>query len=77
IKEILSHPNHYGFIFDNEDLYKLEQTKLVTVDTAIHNIASFAQQMECNYKELKLHNPWLRENHLNNKSRKKYEIKIP
>lgn len=77
IKEILSHPNHYGFIFDNEDLYQLEQTKLVTVDTAIHNIASFAQQMECNYKELKLHNPWLRENHLNNRSRKKYEIKIP
>ena len=77
IKEILSHPNHYGFIFDNEDLYKLEKTKLVTVDTAIHNIASFAQQKECNYKELKLHNPWLRENHLNNRSRKKYEIKIP
>ena len=30
-----------------------------------------------NYKELKIHNPWLRENKLNNKSRKVYKIKIP
>ncbi len=26
---------------------------------------------------LKLHNPWLRENNLNNASKKLYEIKIP
>lgn len=77
IKEILSHPQHYGFIYDQEDLYNLEKTKQITVDTAIQNIASFAQQLNCNYKELKLHNPWLRENHLNNKSKKEYQIKIP
>ena len=77
IKEILSHPSHYGFVFDREDLYNLSKTKSVKVDTAIHNIASFALQMNCNYKELKLHNPWLRENHLNNRSRKEYTIKIP
>jgi hypothetical protein len=49
----------------------------VKVDTAITNIAVFAQKFNTNYKELKMYNPWLRENKLNNKSRKLYEIKIP
>lgn len=77
IKEILSHPEKYGFIYDNEDLYTLTKTKNVKVDTVISNIALFSLQLECNYKELKRENPWLRENKLNNKSRKEYTIKIP
>lgn len=77
IKEILSHPQYYGFIYDKEDLYNLTATKIITVDTVIGNIATFAQQMNCNYKQIKLHNPWLRENKLNNKTRKEYFIKIP
>ncbi|MDB2420347.1 lytic transglycosylase domain-containing protein, partial [Flavobacteriaceae bacterium] len=43
----------------------------------ITNIASFAKKFKTNYKELKLHNAWLRENKLNNKSRKLYKIRIP
>jgi len=77
IKEILSKPEYYGFIFDEEDLYTLTKTKTVKVDTAIPNIAEFANKMGCNYKEIKLNNPWLKENHLNNRSKKVYEIKIP
>ncbi|MEL4454547.1 lytic transglycosylase domain-containing protein [Lutimonas vermicola] len=76
-KEILSHPEKYGFEFDKDDLYELGTTYTVRVDTAITNIASFAQKFDTNYKELKMYNPWLRENHLNNKSRKLYEIQIP
>jgi len=77
LKEIMSNPKKYGFEFEEEDLYKLPKTKTVKVDTVITNIASFAKQFDTNYKELKLHNPWLRENKLNNKSRKLYHIKIP
>jgi len=55
----------------------LPKTRIVKVDTVITNIANFAKSFGTNYKELKLHNPWLRENKLNNKSRKLYEIKIP
>jgi len=77
VKEILSNPKKYGFIFEKEDLYKLEPVKLIEVDTAITNIAQFSKDLGINYKILKLHNPWLRENHLNNKSRKLYQIKIP
>ncbi len=77
LKEILSNPKKYGFEFDEEDLYTMQKTRTVKVDTAISNIASFAKKFGTNYKELKLHNPWLRENKLNNKSRKLYTIKIP
>ena len=77
LKEIMSNPKKYGFEFDEEDLYSLPKTRTVEVDTAIVNIASFAKHFGTNYKVLKLHNPWLRENKLNNKSRKLYHIKIP
>ena len=77
VKEIMSEPENYGFKYDNEDLYQLEKTKIVQVDTIINDIALFAQNLGTNYKELKIHNPWLRENILNNKSRKLYEIKVP
>jgi len=76
-KEILSNPEKYGFLFDTEDLYSMKPSYIVKVDTAITNIADFAKKFNTNYKELKMHNPWLRENKLNNKSRKLYEIKIP
>lgn len=76
-KEILSNPEKYGFEFDKDDLYELGPTYTVKVDTVITNIADFAKKFDSNYKELKMYNPWLRENKLNNKSRKLYEIKIP
>ncbi len=77
IKEIMSHPEKYGFKFDSDDLYNLEKTRTVKVDTVITDIALFAQKFGTNYKELKIHNPWLRENKLNNKTRKLYYIKLP
>lgn len=76
-KEILSNPNKYGFHFDTEDLYTLSKSYEVKVDTPITNIAAFAKKYKTHYKELKIHNPWLRENKLNNKSRKVYYIRIP
>ena len=77
LKEILTNPEKYGFIFETEDLYKLEPTKIIEVDTIITDIALFSKELGMNYKTLKLHNPWLRENKLNNTSRKLYQIKIP
>ena len=77
LKEILNHPNKYGFNFSNEDLYSSVPTYKVEVDTAVTDFSKFAKGFGINYKILKLHNPWLREAHLNNKSRKKYSIDIP
>lgn len=77
LKEILSNPKNYGFIFDTEDLYELEPTKIIKVDSIINDIALFSKNAGINYKIMKIHNPWLRENKLNNASKKIYEIKIP
>lgn len=77
LKEIISNPKKYGFIFDKEDLYTIEETRTVKVDTVINNLTLFAKNFGMNYKELKIHNPWLREERLNNRSRKLYDIKVP
>jgi hypothetical protein len=76
-KEILTHPEKYGFQFEDEDLYNIKPSYTIKVDTVITNIALFAKTYNTNYKELKMFNPWLRENKLNNKTRILYEIKIP
>lgn len=77
LKEILSNPTRYGFNFRDKDLYHNVPTFKVEIDTAVVDFSKFAQQFNINYKILKLHNPWLREPHLNNKSRKTYVIEIP
>ncbi|WP_405382600.1 lytic transglycosylase domain-containing protein [Maribacter sp. LLG6340-A2] len=77
IKEILSNPEKYGFHIDKDDMYTAVPTFTVEVDTPVSDFADFAQEYEINYKILKRHNPWLREPHLNNASRKKYTIEIP
>ncbi len=76
-KEILSNPEKYGFNFTEDHLYKHIPTYKVEVDTAVTDFVKFAERYGINYKILKIHNPWLRENKLNNKSRKKYYIEIP
>lgn len=77
LKEILSNPNKYGFNFNTSHLYKPVPTYKIEVDSAVTNFSQFAKRFGVNYKILKLHNPWLREPHLNNKSRKSYIIEIP
>ena len=77
LKEILSHPSTYGFNFNKKALYQPIPTYTVEVDTAITDFAKFAKSFGITYKILKIHNPWLRENKLNNRSRKLYNIEIP
>lgn len=77
IKEIISNPSKYGFDVEDDDFYDAVPTFSVEVDEPVANWADFANEYEINYKILKRHNPWLREPHLNNASRKKYTIEIP
>ena len=76
LKEILENPIKYGFHFSEDDLYTLEKTKVLTVDSAIANLADFAKMNNMSYKTLKVHNPWLRQNYLKNTSKKTYKIKV-
>ena len=77
LKEILKNPQKYGFNFRDKDLYSTIPTYKVAVDTAVTDFAKFSKDFGINYKILKIHNPWLREPHLNNSSRKQYLIEIP
>ncbi|TYP98267.1 transglycosylase-like protein with SLT domain [Tenacibaculum adriaticum] len=77
LKEIMTHPKKYGFIYGQEDLYQTIQTYDIEVTKPIPDLADFAKENGITYKELKIENPWLRETRLNNRSGKKYTIKIP
>lgn len=77
LKEILNYPKQYGFNFVDKDLYYYGPTYMVEVDTAVSDFVQFSKNFGINYKQLKIHNPWLREKFLNNNSRKKYQIEIP
>ena len=88
VGDLLKQYHHMIADYENADMAKLERVQGALeakqgwslgqkVDTVITNIASFAKGFNTNYKELKLHNAWLRENKLNNKSRKLYKITIP
>lgn len=77
LKEIMENPRKYGFHFREKDLYQPIAVKEVRVDTSVSDFPRFARRFGINYKILKIHNPWLREAHLENGSRKKYSIEIP
>jgi membrane-bound lytic murein transglycosylase D len=77
LKEIMKNPVQFGFDVNKQDLYTYIPTKKVEVDSSITDLASFAKTQGINYKILKLHNPWLRDKMLENKSGKKYIIEIP
>ena len=77
IKQVLSNPKKYSFNIDKDHLYKQIKTKTIQVDTAITNIPAFAKSYGLNYKQFKIHNPWMRDNFLLNKTGKVYQIKIP
>jgi membrane-bound lytic murein transglycosylase D len=76
-KVIYEDPKKYGFVLAKSNLYPPLRFTYVEVDSSITNIARFAEHFNTNYKMIKIFNPWLRENYLPNKTRKKYQILIP
>ena len=77
VKLILNNPNNYGFFIEDSQYYKDDDFEVMNVDYPIKNLSEFAKKNGINYKTLKIFNPWLIQNHLNNRSKKKYKIKIP
>jgi len=75
-KTILSNPKAYGFNIREQDLWQLPETKIVTADTAIVNVADFAHQQGASYQLFKTLNPWVRGNSITNSKKKTYEFKI-
>jgi len=77
LKAIMTNPKIYGFELQEHQLYHPIEIKTITINTSIDDLAVFAKTQGINYKILKLHNPWLRDRKLENKSGKDYVIEIP
>lgn len=77
IKEIIENPKKYGFIVNPNHLYKEEPLRYIEVDQNISDLVAFAQDNGANYKLLKRHNPWLRDDKLTVKKGKVYQIALP
>lgn len=76
-KEIIEHPLKYGFKINPKHLYQPEPVKHVEVRETIKDLVDFAKKNGTNYKLLKRHNPWLRDEKLTVKKGKVYKIALP
>lgn len=77
VKQIITHPNDYGFHFKAEELYPQFQTQTILIDSTINNLAEFAIENGTTYKLIKLLNPWLRQDNLQVSDGREYEVLIP
>ena len=76
-KNLISTAPGWGYILNAEDVYQPLKVKTLTVDTAITNLATFAEANGSSYKMLKVMNPWLRARNLPARKGKTYEIELP
>lgn len=77
IKEIVENPAKYGFRVDEKHLYQPEAIRFVEVNETVRSLVNFARENGSNYKLLKRHNPWLREERLTVRKGKTYRIALP
>lgn len=77
LKEIMQNQQKYGYSLPPEVLYKPIATKKLIVNSNIDDLATYAIEQGVNYKVLKIHNPWLRNNKLVVQPNKVYVIEIP
>lgn len=76
-KELILHPEKYGFDIPEEYLYQQEALETIEVTESIDDLVKFAQDQGINYKILKKHNPWLRRKSLAVRKGRTYTIAIP
>lgn len=77
IKEIIENPAKYGFRVNPQHLYTEEPLRYVEVDETIKDLVTFAKRHNTNYKLIKRHNPWLRDEKLTVRKGRQYKIAIP
>lgn len=76
-KEIFENPAKYGFELTEKDKYKLPLFRELKVTQSINSLANWAIQHNSTYKDLKIHNPWLRSQKLKIDKNQDYIIKLP
>ena len=77
IKEIIENPENYYFDIEAEHLYEPYEIQFVEVRESVPDLVDFSKKLGINYKILKLHNPWLRQDKLTVRPGKVYNIAMP
>ncbi|MCG9879674.1 MAG: transglycosylase SLT domain-containing protein [Bacteroidia bacterium] len=77
IKDICENPSQFGFYIASSDLYKPIPVVQVKTDLSISSLATWSNDNACNYKLVKLLNPWLRKPYINVPVGKTYYIALP
>lgn len=77
MKDIVEHPDDYGFFINPEEKYSPVETKSIEVKSSIPDLGIWARQKGTTYRLLKVLNPWLRGSSLTNKAGKTYFVDIP
>lgn len=76
MKEVMENSQKYGYRLSPQELYYQPSVETIKVTESIPSLVDFAIQNGMNYKELKLLNPWLREDKLIVSNNKSYEIAV-
>jgi membrane-bound lytic murein transglycosylase D len=76
VKDIITRPKAYGFELRKKDMYPPLPTFTVKIDSSVTDLTDFAIKKGVTYKILKVLNPWLRKNTLDNPSKKTYQITL-
>ena len=77
MKQVMQHPQEYGFFIRRCDLYPSIPTRTTTLSGQNVDLYGFARQNGVSYKVLRDLNPWITTDKLTNKSNKSYTIKLP
>lgn len=79
MKEIMENPTDFGFYIDEQDpLYRpLDDCHILTVDSTIPDLGTYAIEHGTSYRMLKVYNPWLTSGKLTVSAGKTYDIKVP
>lgn len=76
-KTLFSSPAHFGIKRKKWNYMPKIAFKVHKVDSSISNMAAFAKRIGSSETFIRLFNPWLLQNTLNNPSKKVYEIRVP
>ena len=77
VKQIMKHPQDYGFFLRPSDLYPSIPTRETTLSGHNVDIYAFAKDNDCSYKLFRELNPWITTEKLTNKTGKSYSVKLP
>ncbi len=77
IKQIMQHPQDYGFYLRHCDLYPSLPYRTVSLSGQNVDLYDFAKSNGTSYKMLRDMNPWITTDKLTNRSNKTYSVKLP